>query len=180
MTLPHLLALISRPTGKSIAADVSLVVISSMSALLNSALPKSQDVKTGSKVNKGMAAFPNANVMVLTMPSPGLTLSAKRLQALRSIMDSLRKLAATKNCAVVVLSQCATQMQSERGPTLVAAVNATVWEQGVSTRIVLFKDWIWQRNEPSSVFLAGIQKLDGRVTHEAVEHVSAFRVEVVR
>lgn len=95
-------------------------------------------------------------------------------------MDSLRKLAATRNCAVVVLSQCATRMQSERGATLVAAVNATVWEQGVSTRIVLFKDWMWQNNKPSSIFLAGIQKLDGKESHDAVEHLAAFKVQSVR
>lgn len=101
------------------------------------------------------------------------------MQALRSIMDSLRKLAATRNCAVVVLSQCATRIQSESGATLVAAVNATVWEQGVSTRIALFKDWVWQKNKPSSVFLAGLQKLDGKAAQQAVEHVSAFKVEAV-
>ncbi|KAJ3521172.1 hypothetical protein NM208_g13414 [Fusarium decemcellulare] len=161
LTLPHFVALISRPTAKSIPANSSLVIISSLSALVNSALPKSHDGKAVSKLGKG--------------PSP----STKRMQALQSIMNALHKLAATRNCAVVILSQCATKMHSERGATLTAAVNATVWEQGVSTRLVMFRDWVWQQNRLASVFLAGLQKVDGRASQETVENVVAFKVERV-
>ncbi|KAM0338339.1 hypothetical protein ACHAPU_011355 [Fusarium lateritium] len=92
-------------------------------------------------------------------------------------MSALQKLAATRNCAVVVLSQCATKMHSERGATLTAAVNANVWEQGVSTRFVMFRDWVWQENHLTSVFLAGLQKLDGKACQEVVENIVAFKVE---
>ncbi|UPK96368.1 hypothetical protein LCI18_007303 [Fusarium solani-melongenae] len=160
LTLPHFVALISRPTAKAIPANTSLVVISSLSALVNSALPKSHDGKATSKSAKG--------------PSP----STKRLQALQSIMNALHKLAATRNCAVVILSQCATKMHSERGATLTAAVNATVWEQGVSTRLVVFRDWVWQEGKLASVFLAGLQKVDGKASQETVENVVAFKVEL--
>ncbi len=104
----------------------------------------------------------------------------KRQQCLRHVMDALRKLAATRNCAVVVLSQCATRMQSEQGATLVPAVNATVWEQGISTRIVLFRDWAWDDKKLRGVFLAGLEKLDGKAIQGGVEHVCAFKVEAVR
>jgi hypothetical protein len=102
------------------------------------------------------------------------------MQALQSIMSALQKLAATRNCAVVVLSQCATKMHSERGATLTAAVNANVWEQGVSTRLVMFRDWVWQDNNLTSVFLAGLQKLDGKACQEVVENIVAFKVGSVR
>ncbi|KAK7418522.1 hypothetical protein QQX98_003866 [Neonectria punicea] len=69
-------------------------------------------------------------------------------------------------------------MHAERGATLIPAVNATVWDQGVSSRLVLFRDWIWQGNKPTSVFLAGLQKLDGKATDEAVESIVAFKVEL--
>lgn len=95
-------------------------------------------------------------------------------------MNALQKLAATRNCAVVILSPCATRMQSEQGATLVAAINATVWEQGISTRLVLFRDWARQGEKLGSVFLAGLQKIDGKATNEAVEHVCAFKIEAVR
>ncbi|CAG7564212.1 unnamed protein product [Fusarium equiseti] len=65
----------------------------------------------------------------------------------------------------------------ERGATLTAAVNANVWEQGVSTRLVMFRDWVWQENSLTGVFLAGLQKVDGRACQEAVENIVAFKVE---
>ncbi|KAL3590074.1 hypothetical protein FPOAC2_12256 [Fusarium poae] len=158
-TLPHLISLVSRPTTKLIPMNISLVIISSFSALVNSALPKSNDSKSASTGNKGLSPL------------------VKRRQALQSIMSALHKLAATRNCAIVVLSQCATKMHSERGATLTAAINANVWEQGVSTRLVTFRDWVWQGNSLTSVFLVGLQKVDGRVCQEAVENIVAFRVE---
>ncbi|PON29445.1 hypothetical protein TGAM01_v201694 [Trichoderma gamsii] len=159
MTLPHLLAFISRPTTTAIASDVSLIVISSLSALINSSLPRSLEAKGSKK------------------PAKGPTQASKRLQGLQFIITTLQKLAATKNCAVVLLSQCATKMRSEQMATLIPSINTTVWEQGVSTRLVLFRDWAWNASKSSSVFLAGLQKVDGRVAQDAVEHVSAFKVE---
>lgn len=70
-------------------------------------------------------------------------------------------------------------MHSERGATLTAAINANVWEQGVSTRLVTFRDWVWQESSLTSVFLAGLQKVDGRACQEAVENIVAFKVELV-
>ncbi|KAF7560508.1 hypothetical protein G7046_g3640 [Stylonectria norvegica] len=160
LTLPHFIALVSRPTTKSIAETASIIVVSSLSTLINSSLPRVHDGKPMPKSSKG--------------PSP----SAKRLQALQSIMNALQKLAATRNCAVVILSQCATKMQIERGATLIPAVNATVWEQGVSTRLVLFRDWVWQGSKLGSIFLAGLQKLDGKMGQDAVENLVAFKVEI--
>ncbi|KAF4865739.1 hypothetical protein CGCSCA1_v013821 [Colletotrichum siamense] len=108
---------------------------------------------------------------------PWPSLSAKRLQALQYIVGALQKLAATRNCAVVVLSQCATKMQSERSPTLIPSINAGVWEQGVSTRVVLFRDWVWKDGSPSSVSFAGVQKLDGKAEPDTMQSAAAFRVE---
>ena len=70
-------------------------------------------------------------------------------------------------------------MQSEHGASLVPAVTATVWEQGISTRIALFRNWSWDERKPHSVFLAGVQKLDGRVMLDVVDSASAFTVESV-
>ncbi|KAL7789009.1 P-loop containing nucleoside triphosphate hydrolase protein [Trichoderma ceciliae] len=159
MTLPHLLALISRPTTATIAPDVSLIIISSPSALINPSLPRSLEGRGNAKPAKG--------------PTP----SSKRLQGLQFIINTLQKLAATKDCAVVLLSQCATKMRGEQRATLIPSINTTVWEQGVSSRLVLFRDWAWNGNKSSGVFLAGLQKIDGRAVQDAVEHVSAFKVE---
>lgn len=80
---------------------------------------------------------------------------------------------------MVVLSQCATKMQSERSPTLIPSINAGVWEQGVSTRVVLFRDWVWKDGSPSSVSFAGVQKLDGKAEPDTMQSAAAFRVEAV-
>lgn len=116
-----------------------------------------------------------ANAILSIGPGP----AARRRQALQSIMKALQAMASARHCAVVLLSQCATKMQSERRPALVPSVNANVWEHGISTRIVLFKDWISQHRKVGTISLAGIQKLDGRATSEAFEHVSGFTVENV-
>ena len=94
-------------------------------------------------------------------------------------MKSLQKLAAVRNCASLVLSQCSTRMQSEQGATLVPGISAPAWDQGTSTRLVTFRDWTWQDGKIASIFLVGIQKLDGRVSYEPIEHVSAFNIDKV-
>lgn len=53
LTLPHFMALVSRPSAKTIPEKTALVVISDLSALVNSSLPKSIDAKSGNKGNRG-------------------------------------------------------------------------------------------------------------------------------
>lgn len=47
------MALLSRPSAKSIGRSVALVVVSSVSALLNAAFPRSHDGKMGPKTGIG-------------------------------------------------------------------------------------------------------------------------------
>lgn len=102
-----------------------------------------------------------------------------RLQTLQYVISALQKLAATRNCAVVILSQCATKMQLENGATLIPAVNASVWDQGISTRIVLFRDWMWSDNVPSTTCFAAVQKREGTLLSMAAQSAAAFRVQKV-
>uniref|UniRef100_A0A8H7TTI6 RecA family profile 1 domain-containing protein n=1 Tax=Bionectria ochroleuca TaxID=29856 RepID=A0A8H7TTI6_BIOOC len=158
LTLPHFIALVSKPSPRLIPENTSLFIVSSLTTLINSVLPKPKDAQRGMLHNKGPSAF------------------AKRQQALQAIMKALQTLASTRKCAVVLLSQCATKMRLERGASLIPAVAASVWEQNISTRIALFRDWSWRDNTPSSIFLAGLQKLDGKVSEDMMEHASAFSV----
>ncbi|KAL2121490.1 hypothetical protein VTJ04DRAFT_5517 [Mycothermus thermophilus] len=160
-TLPHLLALLCRPTAACIPPGTSLVVIDSLSALVNHAFPKLPETRPAADA-KGK----------------GPPLSIRRLQILQHLSSSLQKLAATRNVAVVVLTQCATKMQAERGATLIPAINATVWEQGISTRLVLFRDWLAQRGaEVRSVRFAAVQKLNGKDVSIAGSGLCAFTVQ---
>ena len=70
-------------------------------------------------------------------------------------------------------------MQAERGATLIPAINATVWEQGVSTRLVLFRDWAQDGDETRGLRFVGAQKLNGKAMATSLDVVCAFRVEEV-
>lgn len=110
-----------------------------------------------------------------TGPSP----SSRRIQILQYVVGALQKLAATRDAAVVLLSQCATRMQAERGATLTPAVNANVWEQGVATRVAFYRDWVWSNGCTLGARLATVQKVDGNVMTEALENAVAFEIESV-
>ena len=105
--------------------------------------------------------------------------AAQRLQVLQFIISSLQKLAATRDVAVVLLTQCATRMQTERGATLTPAINAMVWDQGITTRLVLFRDWLYKDKAVSGVYFAGIQKLNGKAHQGGLGEIFAFDIQKV-
>ena len=108
------------------------------------------------------------------------SLSARRLQVLQYIIGALQKLAATRDIAIVVLTQCATKvMQVERGATLVPAINASVWEQGVSTRLVLYRNLAFSDAKVQGLRLVGVQKLNGKTSEAPVDTICAFDIEEV-
>ncbi|KAK3374442.1 P-loop containing nucleoside triphosphate hydrolase protein [Lasiosphaeria ovina] len=160
-SLPHLIALLCRPTASCVPQTASLVVVDSLSALVNHAYPKTAEPR-GAADAKG---------------KKGPSVSARRLQVLQYVIGGFQKLAATRDLAIVVLSQCATRMQAERGATIIPAINAGVWEQGVSTRLVLFRGWIQDASESRSVHFVGIQKLNGKASAAAVDGACAFNIE---
>ena len=114
-----------------------------------------------------------------TLTRAGRSASARRAHALQYISAALQKLAATRNVAVVVLTQCATRFRAEQGVTLISAVNSGAWDQGVSTRLVLFRDWVWKDSRAISVRLAGVQKLNGKPV-SLPDNVVAFDIDSVR
>lgn len=161
-SLPHLIALLCRPTPSCIPQNTSLIVVDSLSALINHAFPRTPEQKkmVDSKGNR--------------VPS----LSARRLQVLQYIIGALQKLAATRDIAIVVLTQCATKMlQAERGATLVPAINASVWEQGISTRLVLYRNLAFSDAKVQGLRLVGVQKLNGKPSEAPVDTICAFDIE---
>lgn len=105
--------------------------------------------------------------------------SARRLQVLQHTISALQKLAATRRLAIVVLTQCASKMQAERGASLVPAINASVWDQGIPTRLVLYRDWVMHEGLPLGLHFAGIQKVNGKSDNASINDIVAFRIGAV-
>ncbi|KAK3939772.1 P-loop containing nucleoside triphosphate hydrolase protein [Diplogelasinospora grovesii] len=162
-SLPHFIALLCQPTEFVIAAETCLVIIDSLSALVNHAFPRMPEPRNVNG-NKG--------------GNKGSSLAERRHQVLRHIIDGLQKLASSHNVAVVVLTQCATKMQSaDRGATLIPAINASGWGQGIHTRLVLFRDWIIPDGAGArSLHLVGIQKHCGEENDAFFNKAYAFDI----
>lgn len=161
-TLPHFIALLCWPTPASIPNGTGLVVIDSLSALINHAFPKLPERQAQDAKGKGNKA------------------AARRVQVLQHILSSLQKLAATRDIAIVILTQCATKMQADRGATLIPAINASAWGQGMSTRLVLFRDWLEGDDyEERALRFAAVQKLNGKelAAGEGDALICAFNIE---
>ncbi|KAI0176104.1 P-loop containing nucleoside triphosphate hydrolase protein [Hypoxylon sp. FL1284] len=154
-TLSHLIGLICKPTASSIPGNTSLIVIDALTSLVNHAYPRDFQARQTPK---------------------GSGPSARRLQVFQFLVSTLQKLAATRDICVVILSQCATRMQFEHGATLIPAVNANTWEQGIATRLVLFRDWVVRDDIVQGVHFAGIQKLNGKAAPGSMSQVSAFDI----
>jgi hypothetical protein len=79
---------------------------------------------------------------------------------MQSLISALQKLAGLRNLAIVVLNQSVTKMQSGSSALLVPAISSTAWDAGIPARIVLFRDWGWDRQQ---VRFARVLKAEGTV-----------------
>ncbi|KAI0523631.1 P-loop containing nucleoside triphosphate hydrolase protein [Xylaria bambusicola] len=154
-TLAHFIGLFCKPEASSIPSNTSLIVIDGLSSLVNRAFPKNVERHQNHKV-----------------PSP----ATRRLQVLQSIISTLQKLSATRNILVLVLSQCATRMQLEHGATIVPAINASTWEQGIAARLVLFRDWTTVNAGLRNVRLVGVQKSYAQVNADSFRLIIPFEI----
>ncbi|RWA07479.1 hypothetical protein EKO27_g7636 [Xylaria grammica] len=100
----------------------------------------------------------------------------RRPQVLQSLISALQKLSATRDLLIVVLSQCVTRMQAGNGAAITPAINASAWEQGISTRIVLFQDWTAVDAELRNVRLVGVQKSNGQFSPNGFGLVFPFKI----
>lgn len=84
--------------------------------------------------------------------------AARKWPVLQYILTSLKKLAMLRDIAIVILNQTVTRMQLGDGATLVPAISSDAWEAGLTTRMVLFRDWGWEGQE---VCFVGVMKAMG-------------------
>ena len=97
-------------------------------------------------------------------------------------VSKVGKLAATRNIAVLLTSQMTTRIKSETGAVMHPAMSGTPWDVGMSTRIVVFRDWIFKKSDEGylpGIRLAGVMKAKG-VSHQGVGEIAMFVIEKVR
>lgn len=97
----------------------------------------------------------------------------------------LRKLAAVRNVAVVLVSEATTRVRREEGTAVLRpGISTRAWEEGVGARVAVVRDWEGGRGGEGregagqAVRFVGVMKLGG-VVYEGVGKVVAFTVENV-
>ena len=172
-SLPHLLALLTHQSPFFPPTKTSLIVVDSISTLFAIAFPKTgENAATQQPTAKRSDAAQWA--------------SGRRWAVMGEFISKMGRLAATSNIAILLTSQMTTKIRSETGAVMHPAISGTAWDTGISTRIVVFRDWIYQATNAArsqgeyvpGVRLAGVIKAKG-ASCEGVGKVVVFVIEKV-
>lgn len=164
-TLPHLIALICHPQLHFPLPETRVIIIDSLSTLIANAYPRTQDnLSTPGKQS--------------SKSDPAHWAATRKWTVLQYLISSLQKLATLRNIAVVIMTHTVTKMQSGGAAVLIPAITSTAWDAGISTRIVLFRDWGW---EDEAIRFAGVLKTMGATVNgrSGVGRVAAFKIAEV-
>ncbi|KAL5117103.1 hypothetical protein ACEQ8H_004928 [Pleosporales sp. CAS-2024a] len=151
-TLAHLLALFMHPPASFPPKDTSLVVVDSLSTLIENAYPRHVEGKNKNEHSRWAAG--------------------RRFTIINEIMATLSRFAALHNVALLFTCQAITRIRGASRALLVPAVSGVEWETGVSTRLVLFRDWTHQGKQQEDTAdsdrlrkarFAGLVKVNGTV-----------------
>ena len=171
-TLAHLLALFVHPPASFPPPDTSLVVIDSLSTLLDNAYPRNADDRA-SRVKNDHTRWA----------------AGRRFAVINELISTLSRVAALHDIALLVLSQTTTRVRAGARALLAPAITGAEWDNGISTRLVLFRDWMPEQGKSSSTEatrlhkarFAGLLKANGVVLADdgGVGNVVPFTVERV-
>ncbi|KAF1980190.1 P-loop containing nucleoside triphosphate hydrolase protein [Bimuria novae-zelandiae CBS 107.79] len=169
-TLAHLLALFVRPPSSFPPPNTSLIVIDSLSTLFDNAYPRNADDRA-SKNRSDQARWA----------------AGRKFAVMNELISTLTRVAAMHDIALLVTSQTITRMRAGSRALLVPAISGAEWESGISTRLVLFRDWVpgqgkWSRTDSTRLQktrFAGVLKVNGVLLAEegGVGNVVPFAVE---
>ncbi|KAF2475692.1 P-loop containing nucleoside triphosphate hydrolase protein [Lindgomyces ingoldianus] len=124
-TLAHLLALFGHPPASFPLPNTGLVVIDSLSTLLDNAYPRSAGDRTArSQTDQTRWA------------------AGRKFAVINDLISKLAKVAALHDIALLLTCQTITRIQGGARALLVPAISGAEWENGISTRLVLFRDWV--------------------------------------
>jgi hypothetical protein len=117
-SLAHLLALLLHPRVDTFPAETALVVVDSASTVFTAAFPPGMEVR-GSRKSK--------------------LASARRFPIMATLVTELGRLAAVRNCVVLVCQQMNTRIVTGYGGVLQPAVGMAGWGNGLSTRLLVYR-----------------------------------------
>lgn len=150
-TLSHLLALLLLPHRSLLTDRTSLLVVDSISAIIDHALPRGIDDYAA--VNKNEASR---------------WLAGRRQAMIGDIAARLAKLAALNDICILVTSNMVTRITADGGAMLRPALSGHDWDNAISTKVILYRDWLPITDESvsskraKSARFAQVAKSDGK------------------
>jgi hypothetical protein len=171
-TLAHVLALFMRPPASFPQTNASLVVIDSLSTLIDNAYPRNTDDRVKNKTDQSKWA------------------AGRRYAVTNDLIATFTKFAALHDIALVITCQTITRIRGASRALLVPAITGIEWENGISTCLLLFRDWVPQQAKAQDnveadrlqkTRFAGLVKVNGvALTDEGgVGNVVPFAIERV-
>jgi hypothetical protein len=171
-TLAHLLALFVQKPYSFPPPNTCLIVIDSLSTLFDNAYPRSSDDRTSRNKNDQ------------TRWAAG-----RKFAVMNELISKLTNVAAMHDVALLITSQPITRIRGSSRAVLIPAISGVEWENGISTRLVLFRDWVpgqgkWSDADADrlrKVRFIGVIKADGVTIAEegGVGNVVPFAIESV-
>ena len=148
-TLPHLLALLSPSSASFPPPGTSLVIVDSISSILDVAYPSHQDARGNQTVPKETLKWARS----------------RKWDVISDVLSRLAYLAATYDVAVLLLSQTIIERDEEQEKLLRPIFDFKAWNENIKIRIVLFRDFMPSEggedgeNPPTIAHVAALVKL---------------------
>ncbi|KAL6711070.1 hypothetical protein ACN47E_006945 [Coniothyrium glycines] len=139
-TLAHLLALFMHSPATFPPNNTSLVVIDSIATLIDNAYPRNIDERTRNKSEQSRWA------------------AGRRFPVVNDLIAALTKFAALHDIALLLTCQTITRIRGLSRALLVPAISGVEWENGISTRLVLFRDWVRQAKTKDAANVERLQR----------------------
>lgn len=151
-TLAHVLALFMHASPAFPRANTALVVIDSLSTVVDNAYPRNIDDRLKNKTDQSKWA------------------AGRRYTVINDLIAAFTRFAALHDIALIITCQTITRIRGASRALLVPAVTGVEWENGISARLLLFRDWVPQQAKAQDkdeaarlqkTRFAGLVKLNG-------------------
>lgn len=76
--------------------------------------------------------------------------AGRRFAIINDLIQTLTKFSALHNVALLVTCPTISRVRGENKALLVPAMSGVEWENGISTRLVLFRDWVPRQAKPAN------------------------------